>query len=641
MANATQLPISTNLFLGQWATKDDPAPRLAAPIDADDTTITVSAPFKDATGTIVTGGFLMGIKKENGWTENVWIPLSAGSADGLTFTGCVRGIKPAGYDYTVGSATYADSHDADEIVGCVIPAILPELIRSALQGLIATGAVNFIIGADADATMTIKRSTGAGTSVGFLRWNTTTDKTEYSNDGSSWTAIDDTVSSVLFKISATDTTPAYALTKLIGGTGIIITQTGTGGNETLVFTTSLPSTFTTHTIYTPAYLTGGSSAESNYAIWDNVTDGSFRVTIDGTAYNVDAINFTGDTDMDDVAATIQAAIRTATGSTETCVWSTDHFIFTSADTTSSSEFSLLETSTGTVGTDISGAGASDWLDADTGNGVATGPVLDPSQDAGKVLLMGADGYADAATVGTGLIVEAGEAVDGSSTPQAVCISDGSNSKTAGRFYKADADDLTSMYTRVIGFIDVNAATIGNKYTIKRGLIGGFTGLTQGVDYFLSTTAGGISKTITSNPSVKVGKAVSATEIQFIDDSPIVQSYLSTSTGAVNQNAYIDVAITIGFRPKAIVANWLLFGGTSLSWGQWNNGTEYSTHIAFQAGALQNGSAADLGQVYVDYGAGDYWQCEVQSFTDNTVTLRLTARGGNLNSTIVSQLLIFG
>ena len=128
--------------------------------------------------------------------------------------------------------------------------------------------------------------------------------------------------------------------------------------------------FKTDTATSAAYLTGDTGAEGTFGTWAAVTDGSFRITIDGTAYNVDAINFTGDLSMADVAATIQAEIRTATGALETVVWSTNHFVITTVNS-SSSAITVTETSTGTVGTDISGAGASDWMDADTANGVVT------------------------------------------------------------------------------------------------------------------------------------------------------------------------------------------------------------------------------------------------------------------------------
>jgi len=132
--------------------------------------------------------------------------------------------------------------------------------------------------------------------------------------------------------------------------------------------------------YTPAFLTGGTDAEGTFGTWAAVSDGSFRITIDGTAYNIDGIDFSGDADMDDVAATIQAAIRTATSSTETCVWDTDHFVISSVDDTLTSAITVTATSTGTVGTDISGAGANDWMDCDTGNGVVTDAVAKTAGD---------------------------------------------------------------------------------------------------------------------------------------------------------------------------------------------------------------------------------------------------------------------
>lgn len=128
--------------------------------------------------------------------------------------------------------------------------------------------------------------------------------------------------------------------------------------------------------FVAAFLTGDTGAQSTPATWAAVSDGSFRITVDGTARNVDAIDFTGDATMDDVAATIQAALRTATSALETVVWSTDHFIISSVNAIStSSSITVTDTSTGTVGTDISGAGGSDWMDADTANGVVTAAVM--------------------------------------------------------------------------------------------------------------------------------------------------------------------------------------------------------------------------------------------------------------------------
>ena len=103
-----------------------------------------------------------------------------------------------------------------------------------------------------------------------------------------------------------------------------------------------------------------------------MSDGSFRITIDGTAYNVDAIDFTtlgGGDAMSDCATIIQTALRAATSGTETVAWSTDHFVITSAITTSTSQVSVATTSTGTVGTDVSGE-ATAWMDCESGQGTA-------------------------------------------------------------------------------------------------------------------------------------------------------------------------------------------------------------------------------------------------------------------------------
>lgn len=124
-------------------------------------------------------------------------------------------------------------------------------------------------------------------------------------------------------------------------------------------------------VYTPAYLTGGSSATSNYATWEAVTDGEFAITIDGTARDITGIDFTGVTDMDEVAAAIQAAVRAVTSGTETVEWDTDHFVISSGDATSSSAVSVTSAVSGGAGTDISGVGATAYLDGETAVGTVT------------------------------------------------------------------------------------------------------------------------------------------------------------------------------------------------------------------------------------------------------------------------------
>jgi hypothetical protein len=105
------------------------------------------------------------------------------------------------------------------------------------------------------------------------------------------------------------------------------------------------------------------------ATWNAVTDGEMRITIDGTAYDVTAMDFSADADMDDIAATIQAALRTATSGTEYVEYDGDEIRISSDDVTASSEVSTLTTHSAPTGTDISTA---TYLDGSTALEVARG-----------------------------------------------------------------------------------------------------------------------------------------------------------------------------------------------------------------------------------------------------------------------------
>lgn len=103
---------------------------------------------------------------------------------------------------------------------------------------------------------------------------------------------------------------------------------------------------------------------------------------------------------------------------------------------------------------------------------------------------------------------AGEAL---TAGQVVYMSDGSGGKTAGQWYKADADFTYASTTPIIGFAvaDIAIATSG---TIRDGGIAtGLTGLTVGTTYYISTTAGAVTSTAPSNARV-VGVADTTTSI---------------------------------------------------------------------------------------------------------------------------------
>lgn len=389
MSNATVLPTYSQAKFFKWNAK------LTAPLAASTSAQTVywdEAPL-DENGAIVTGGFMITCKNTRSnpnESESMWIPASAVAADGLSATGVIRGLKLSGLDYTTADSDNVAEFKTGDEVFCSITPQIGELLRSAIQGLIATGGSSFIIGTDASGTIDIKASSGTGTSRSFLR-QTSAGVAQYYN-GSSFVNFNDSIASVLTKVSAASTTPDYLYNLITSSDSSIVKAIlNAGGAEVLDLTTALPARITSHAIYTPAYMLGGTSAETNTAIWDSVTNGSFRITLDGTAYNVDGISFSGITTMAQVASTIQTALRAACGSTPTVVWSTNRFIITSSNTTSSSAVSVLSTSTGTVGTDISGAGAGTYMDSETGRGTATAAVLDPTQDSGKIDLLDSNG----------------------------------------------------------------------------------------------------------------------------------------------------------------------------------------------------------------------------------------------------------
>lgn len=387
---ATSLPTFT---LFQWGTPTAPNPTLSAPLAPTDTTAYFSAPPLDHNGTIITGNFPLAVKNSDSYVMNCWVPAGGVAADGLSAT-VVQGIRLEGLDYTTGDSSLIPDNgfSAGDSIFCNISGVVGALMTGAIRGTIATNGTGFIIGDGTATNATISHKDDVSTK-GFLRKNPTTGKVQYSNDGTNWVNIDSVSASNLVVVSAADTTPSYLENKILAGSNIVITKENAGGNENLKISTSLPTQISDAIIYTPAYLTGGTNAQATYSNWLAVLDGSFRITVDGTLRDITGINFTGVTSMNDVAAKIQTAIRAVTGGSETVVWSTNHFVITSGITTSSSAITVTSATGG--GTDISGAGASDWMDSDTGHGVVTNTVLNQAADAGKIGLLGADGkYAE-------------------------------------------------------------------------------------------------------------------------------------------------------------------------------------------------------------------------------------------------------
>lgn len=89
-----------------------------------------------------------------------------------------------------------------------------------------------------------------------------------------------------------------------------------------------------------------SAAQQDMTLWKAVTAGSFKVTIDATVKTLSALDFSGATTLNGVAAIIQTALAGAT-----CVWNGSQFVITSPTSGANSKVSYA-TATGS-GTDIS------------------------------------------------------------------------------------------------------------------------------------------------------------------------------------------------------------------------------------------------------------------------------------------------
>lgn len=175
------------------------------------------------------------------------------------------------------------------------------------------------------------------------------------SDHTAWAAVSDgefaiTIDGVAYDITAIDFSSVTTMPEVADAIQAAI-RAETSGTETCVWS---------------AILTGGTAATDVVATWEAVTDGEFAATIDDTSIEVTGIDFTGVTTMAEVASTIQTALRAETGGTETVVWDTDHFVITALN-----NISVLAAVAVPAGTDISGAGATTFMDAETAVGTAS------------------------------------------------------------------------------------------------------------------------------------------------------------------------------------------------------------------------------------------------------------------------------
>lgn len=141
---------------------------------------------------------------------------------------------------------------------------------------------------------------------------------------------------------------------------------------------------------------------------------------------------------------------------------------------------------------------------------------------------------------------AGEALNALSTPQAVY-----KSSSDGKIYKTDADDNTKRI--FFGFVKAgeNVNSGESVKVIIEGKVSGFSGLTSGQFIYLTDTAGSISHTASTTLVIRVGIAISATEILILQKGQ--KNVFGTASNACNTSDS-TVTVTCGFRPRFIITS---------------------------------------------------------------------------------------
>lgn len=478
---ASSVPTLAQLGFGQWETPSAPAPRLASPIIATDTTVTFTSPFLDHTGAVFSVDTIIGFERNDGYVESVLAKAAGWSVDGLTNSMLTRGIRLEGLDFTTGDPTLASDFNEDSPVFGNISGVI-QALNSA--GLTAQIGANIKFNG---------RPLFMGTGVAAC------------------------------PVFADDTARDAALTSPQNGDMCYVTADG--------------------------------------AFYD-YTSGAWTLRASGGSFVNASTTVAGKVQ---IATGAQLATGTNTGSTGAVV--------------------------------VSGGGSFNTIAA-----VNTVPVGN-SSGVLDVSWLPSSSY---------ILAPAGEAIDGTTTPQVVYISDGTGGKTAGAFYRTNSQDITNAALLPTGFITDNASSVGTSYRIKTGIIPGFTGLTPGAAYYTTTVTGGISATpLNGNSSLSflgsskyVGQAISATKLLAKSFSltpvsaavPIFAPTLSAGTN-ITYNVYT------GFRAANIQFNLWLFapGGTNAEMGTFNGIFNGSTCIGTYS--LQDNLTVQIGGILQSFNTG--------------------------------------
>ena len=261
--------------------------------------------------------------------------------------------------------------------------------------------------------------------------------------------------------------------------------------------------------------------------------------------------------------------------------------------------------------------------------IINGQIVDLEYD-GTNFQMTSGRANDSGTVAISMV--AGENITVSSDPVPVYVSDGSGGRTAGRFYRADANDTTNFSTLGIYFLKATA-TSGGTSTIYAGLVTGFASLTQGRPYFLQDTIA----TIGVDPGtliVCVGRAYSSTALDTRDRYMKCHAGILTDPNTAS-SANNDEEVNIGFYACLLEIDYWLQGHGS-STGSATRETQVGKAV-FQASA---GSMTCISNnVYGGGATGGSDGAAVSSLSISDPTSTTTSQAGTASGTSAIKITI--
>ncbi len=209
-------------------------------------------------------------------------------------------------------------------------------------------------------------------------------------------------------------------------------------------------------------------------------------------------------------------------------------------------------------------------------------------------------------------VVAGATINGATLPVPVY-----QNTTDNEYYACDGNDLAAL--KYQGFAITNGVDGGNFLVQMNGIVGGFSGLDEGVAYYLSDTVGTIQNT-PGTYSVLVGVAISPTEL-------LIQKgkHVFSGNGGDMGIGTSSLAVNCGFRPTLVRIN-AMFGSSStisVMNATWANGAMTAVASAYNEGSA--GTTNNLARIYDD-SVSDYFEFSITAVTNTGFTINWTESG---------------